>query len=91
MFLASLLIGLLTAYYFGLKAGGTAAGVALGLFLAAAVVPGATILVYGLVALGVAAVCVIGPRVAPPEEENTLRRLGRAFFAQVRSQLRRRS
>ena len=91
MILASLLIGLLTAYYFGLRAGGTAAGVALGLFFLAAVVPSATILVYGLVALGVAAVCVMGPRVAPPEDENTLRRLAKAFWAQIRSQLRRRS
>jgi hypothetical protein len=91
MFIAALFVGLLTAYYFGIRAGGMAAMVALGLFMLAATVPVTTIPVYVVVAAGTAGVCVIGPRRTPPEEENNFRRLGKRLFVEVRNRIGKRS
>lgn len=62
MLFAALLVGLLTAYYFGVRVGVMAAGATAGLFLCAAVIPGLTILAYLAVAAGVAGICLLGPR-----------------------------
>jgi hypothetical protein len=62
MLFAALLVGLLTAYYFGVRLGVMAAGATAGLFLCAAVIPGLTILVYLAVGVGVAGICLVGPR-----------------------------
>ena len=75
MILAALFIGLLTAYYFGIRAGSAAAGVTLGLFLLAAIAPGAKLLVYILIGVAVAALFYIGPRTTPPADAAQLRRV----------------
>lgn len=91
MILAALIIGLLTAYYFGIKPGVSAAVASLGLFLLAAIVPGAKLLAYALVASGLVAIFAIGPRRAPPEDAARLRRLIGGLWSQARRRLRRRS
>ncbi|HWN71307.1 MAG TPA: hypothetical protein VNM90_26900 [Haliangium sp.] len=90
MILAALFIGLLTAYYFGIRTGSAAAGVALGLFLLVAIVPGAKLLVYGVVALALAAVFYIGPRTTPPEDATQLRRVLAGLWIYVKRRLGRR-
>ncbi|WP_428266092.1 hypothetical protein [Haliangium sp.] len=90
MILASLIIGLLTAYYFGLRHGITAALVAFGLFLVEAVVPGLTVPIYVAIGVGVVALLVIGPRRAPSAEAGKVRRVLGAVWGQIKRQLRRR-
>jgi hypothetical protein len=71
--IAAVIVGLLTAYYLGLRAGVTAAAVAGGAFLVAAVVPPLATLAYLAVGIGVAAVCFIGPRrERPPSSRRAL-------------------
>lgn len=86
MIIGALLIGLLTAYYFGIRTGVTAAAASALLFFVAAVVPGTTILVYSLVGLFVAGVCWLGPR-RPAQAENdaraAMRRLGRSALGKL--------
>lgn len=62
MLLAALVCGLVTAYYFGLRPGIAAALVALGLFLAGAIIPGLAIASYIAVGGGLAGVYAIGSR-----------------------------
>jgi hypothetical protein len=75
MILAALIIGLLTAYYFGVRAGSAAAGVALGLFLLVAFIPAAKLPVYVLVAAALIALFYVGPRTTPPDDATQLRRV----------------
>lgn len=88
MILAALFIGLLTAYYFGLRRGATAAGVAMGLFLLAAIAPGAKLPVYALVAAGLVALLVIGPRTTPPDDAVQLRRVISGLWGQIKRRIR---
>jgi hypothetical protein len=67
MLIAALLVGLLVAYYFGLRPGMVAAGATAGLFLLAAVVPGAAAYAYVLVCAGVAGVIWLGPKLKRPD------------------------
>jgi hypothetical protein len=67
MLLAALIIGLVTAYYLGFRAGGVAAVISAALFLLAAIIPPLAIPAYAVVGTGVAAVCVVGPRVQKDE------------------------
>lgn len=90
MILAALFIGLLTAYYFGIRTGSAAAGAALGLFLLAAVAPAAKLLVYGLIAAAVVAVFVIGPRTTPPDDATQFRRVISGLWIYVKRRLGRR-
>lgn len=90
MILAALFIGLLTAYYFGIRAGSAAAGAALGLFLLAAVAPDAKLLVYGLIAAGVVTLFVVGPRTTPPDDATQFRRVLNGLWNQVIRRLGRR-
>lgn len=86
MFLGALLIGLLTAYYFGIKPGIIAAGASALLFIVAQVVPGAMLGVYGLVALFIIGVIVIGPRRAqnqPSSGAQRVRRLARQALGRL--------
>lgn len=69
MILGALVVGALTAYYFGMRAGAVAAAVAAALFLAALFLPGKALLLYGAVALGVGGVLLVGPRM-PGRERN---------------------
>ncbi|HTE50128.1 MAG TPA: hypothetical protein VK698_04595 [Kofleriaceae bacterium] len=67
MFLAAIVVGLLVAYYFGVRPGMIAAGGAVALFLVAVVVPVAAMYVYALVCVGVAGVVVLGPKLKRPD------------------------
>ncbi len=67
MFIAALLVGLLVAYYFGVRPGMIAAGATAGLFLLAAVMPGAAAYAYVVVCAGVAGVIWLGPRLKRPD------------------------
>ena len=67
MFIAALLVGALVAYYFGLRPGLLAAGATAGLFLLAAVIPGAAAYAYVVVGVGVAGVVVLGPKLKRPD------------------------
>ncbi|HWM87317.1 MAG TPA: hypothetical protein VNO33_15805 [Kofleriaceae bacterium] len=67
MFIAALLVGLLVAYYFGIRPGIFAAGAAAGLFLLAMVVPGAAAYAYVVVCAGVAGVVLLGPKLKRPD------------------------
>ncbi len=67
MFIAALLVGALVAYYFGLRPGLVAAGATAGIFLLAAVIPGAAAYAYIVVGAGVAGVVVLGPKLKRPD------------------------
>ncbi len=86
MLIGALFIGLLTAYYFGLKPGIIAgAGSAL-LFIVAQIVPGAQLGVYGLVAAFIIGICVMGPRMSKNDEEerkNVVRRWGKKVMGEL--------
>jgi hypothetical protein len=73
MLLAALIIGLVTAYFLGFRSGGVAAAVAAGLFLLAAIFPPLALPAYGLVAAGVAVLCVLGPRMQKDETRTRFR------------------
>lgn len=72
MILGSLLIGLLTAYYFGIRPGITAAAGSAALFILSDVVPQIGTIIYAIIALFIAAVCIAGPRM-PDQEKNAAR------------------
>ena len=88
MSLAALIIGLLTAYDFGLTTGGVAAAAAVLLFIIAAAVPGALVPIYCLIGVSITVLLVVGPRLSPSEDTNKFRRLGKAVLAQGWRQLR---
>lgn len=87
MILAAIVIGLITAYYLGLKAGGIAAAGSMLLFVIAQVVPGATMWAYAIVAVGLLALFAFGPKLQKrsPESEQARRlfRLARRAARQV--------
>ena len=86
MLVGALFIGLLTAYYFGVKPGIVAAAVSALLFIAAAIVPGAALGAYALIALFVIAVCVMGPRQGArqaEESKNVVRRWGKRVMGEI--------
>ncbi len=62
MLIAAALVGLLTAYYFGVRPGMAAAGATALLCLVAMVAPHLAIFAYGAIGVGVGGVCVIGPK-----------------------------
>ncbi len=66
MAIAAIIIGLITAYYFGIKPGGYAALVAAALFFVAALLPGLALPVYGLVVVALVGIFFLGPRVQRP-------------------------
>ena len=77
MFIGAILIGLLTAYYFGIKHGIVAAATSAVLFIIADIVPGTTLIIYGTVAVFIAGVALLGPRFVKPEEEQGGRKVRR--------------
>ncbi len=83
MILAAIVVGLITAYYLGLRAGGIAAGAAAALFLLVALYPPLKFVAYLAIGLGVAAVCIAGPYHQKPETrrqvQNGLKWLRRAL------------
>ncbi len=79
MIIAALVIGLVTAYYFGLRLGWYAAAVAGGLFLLAMVWPSKALVLYAIAAIGFIAVLWIGPRrQVPGARQDLMRGVGRA-------------
>lgn len=77
MFIGAILIGLLTAYYFGIKPGVIAAAGSFMMFVVAEVVPGSALIVYGAVAAFIVGVCLMGPRMVKPDEESGGRKVRR--------------
>ncbi len=77
MLIAAVVIGLVTAYYFGLRGGGIAAAVSGGLFVAALVMPGQAFTIYALVGVGLVTVLALGPRYGRPGAKANLLRVGR--------------
>jgi hypothetical protein len=67
MLIAALLVGLMVAYYFGLRPGMVAAGATAALFLLAAVIPAAATYAYAMVCAGVAGVVFLGPKLKRPD------------------------
>jgi hypothetical protein len=86
--LASLIVGGLTAYWFGLRPGAWAAAVTFGLCLLAVLVPDLAIPIYVLLAAGVGAVCIVGPQREQPADAARAVRLVRAAIAQASTRLR---
>jgi hypothetical protein len=87
MLIAAILIGLLTAYYLGVRAGMVAAGAAAGLFLIAALMPPLKLVAYALVGVGVAGVCLVGPHHQRPETKAQVQELfkwGRRAFGYLK-------
>jgi hypothetical protein len=68
MLVAAAVVGLITAYYLGLRAGMYAAIAAGLLFLAAMLVPAMSTIAYAIVAVGLIGVLVIGPRRERPSD-----------------------
>ena len=62
MLIAAIVVGLVTAYHLGIRAGMLGAATAAGLFAAAWVIPGATLYAYVLIGVGLVGVCTLGPR-----------------------------
>ncbi len=62
MLVAALVVGVLTAYYFGLRLGMYAAAATAGALFATLVVPGMTWLVYGAVAVTIVGLVYLGPK-----------------------------
>lgn len=83
MIFAAILVGLITAYYLGLRAGGVAAASAAGLFFLAALYPPLKLIAYTAVAVGLAGVCIAGPHYQRPEAkkqaQDAFKWLRRAF------------
>ena len=87
MFIAAILVGGLTAFYFGVRPGVMAAGASLVAFLAAAIVPGVSLWAYVVVGLGVGGVLVLGPRRADPTHAARASKLLRRGMAVIRARL----
>lgn len=84
MLIAAALIGLLTAYYFGLRPGVAAALASAGLFLAGIVIPSKLLWTYGIVGAYTAGILVVGPRMPGREQKKAdLLRLSRRGGSQV--------
>lgn len=62
MFLAALIVGAVTAWSYGPRKGLTAAGVALALFVVAALIPALTLYIYLAIGIGVAGLAALAPR-----------------------------
>jgi hypothetical protein len=77
MLIAALVIGALTAYYFGMRPGVIAAAASGGLFVLGLVMPSKIFWTYGLVTVYTVGVLVIGPRV-PAKQKNKQDFLGLA-------------
>jgi hypothetical protein len=79
MILAAVAVGLLVAYYFGLRAGTYAAAAAGGAFLVAAIVPPFAVIAYVAVGAGVLFTCIAGPKLGTPPKEGALRFIQHLF------------
>ena len=83
MFIGAILIGLLTAYYFGIKPGVIAAASSFMLFVVAEVAPPSALYMYGLVAVYIVGVCLLGPRMVKPDDDESGARKARRMARQA--------
>jgi hypothetical protein len=83
MLIAAALVGLLTAYYFGLRPGMAAAGATAALFLVAAVAPNLAIFAYGAIGVGVGVLCILGPKMRRKGTPSQMTFAARAGVAEV--------
>jgi hypothetical protein len=83
MIIAALFVGVLTAYWFGLRAGAYAATATFVLCAAALFLPKYALPIYLVIAAGVVAVCVIGPRRKRPPDAVLATRWVRRTIGQV--------
>jgi hypothetical protein len=81
----ALLVGGLTAYWFGLRAGGWAAVATLALCLVAAVVPVLARPIHLVLAAAVVGVCLLGPRRERPPDAVRAVKAVRMAFQQLKS------
>lgn len=83
MLFAAIVVGLITTYYLGVRAGGVAAAAAAALFVIASFYPPLKLVAYALVGIGLAGVCIVGPHYQRPETKkqarDVLKWLKRAF------------
>ena len=84
MFLAALVIGLVTAYAYGPRIGMWAAGIALGLFVVALMVPSAALPVYAVVGVGVAATSSAAARRGPHVRARRALELAKGAWVRLR-------
>ena len=84
MLIAALAVGLLTAYYFGVRPGMAAAGTTAALFLLALVAPGVALYAYAAVAVGVFGLLWAGPRMRRKGSPSQLAFLGKLGLARVK-------
>jgi hypothetical protein len=87
MIIAAVLVGGVTAFYFGVRPGVIAAGAAMAAFLAAAIVPGAALWAYIAVGVGVGGVLLMGPKRADPTHAAKAMKYVRRGLALVRVRL----
>ncbi len=80
MIIAAIVIGLVTAYYFGVRVGTYAAVAAAGLFFLAAVWPSRALFIYGVTAVGFLGILMVGPRrQTPGAKADVMRLLGKTL------------
>lgn len=93
MLIAALLIGAITAYYFGLRLGAFAAVGATALFFLGILMPGQIVWTYGVVGAYTVGVLFIGPRMPGRKEKRAdflrLVRRGAAVILRLYRRLRR--
>jgi hypothetical protein len=68
MIIAALVIGAITAYYFGLRVGALAVGGSFALFLVGIIMPSKLLWTYGLVGSYTLGVLIVGPRLPGRKE-----------------------
>lgn len=88
MLLASLIVGGVTAYWYGLRPGAWAAAATAVLLLVAAFVPQLATPIHVLLAVAMVGVCLTGPRQQRPPDAVRATRWVRATVGQVVSLLR---
>jgi len=85
MFIAALLVGLLVAYYFGVRPAAIAAGATSALFLVAVILPSLAVYAYVLVGAGVVGIMWLGPKRKRAGAADDTARLRRTAFAALRT------
>jgi hypothetical protein len=88
MLVAALIVGGLTAFWFGLRPGAYAAGATALACLVAMVMPSLAMWIYVGIGAGVVTVCTIGPRRANPTHAAKATRALRRGLALVKTRLR---
>ena len=68
MIIAAVVVGAITAYYFGLRVGALAVGGSFALFLVGLVMPSQLLWTYGLVGAYTLGVIIVGPRLPGRKE-----------------------